>query len=46
MINSSMIKRFFNFFKSEEGQQDFYTPKDVEIVFRLTYRRWKLELCA
>jgi hypothetical protein len=42
MINSSMIKRFFNFFKSEEGQQDFYTPKDVEIVFRLTYRQLEI----
>ena len=33
-----MIKRILNFFKSEDGHEDFFTPTDVEIVFSLTYR--------
>jgi hypothetical protein len=33
-----MIKNILKLFKSEEGQEDFYTPTDVEVVFSLTYR--------
>jgi HipA N-terminal domain len=33
-----MIKHILKLFKSEEGQEDFYTPTDVEVVFSLTYR--------
>lgn len=33
-----MIKRILKLFKSEDGQEDFYTPTDVESVFQLTYR--------
>ncbi len=33
-----MLKRILKLFKSEEGQEDFYTPTDIEIVFSLTYR--------
>ena len=33
-----MIKRILKLFKSEDGHEDFYTPKDVESVFSLTYR--------
>jgi hypothetical protein len=33
-----MIKHILKLFKSEEGQEDFHTPTDVEVVFSLTYR--------
>ena len=33
-----MIKRFLKLFKSEDGQEDFYTPTNIESVFKLTYR--------
>lgn len=33
-----MIKRILKYFKSDEGQENFYTPTDVETVFKLTYR--------
>jgi HipA-like protein len=33
-----MIKSILKLFKSEEGQEDFYTPHDVEATFKLMYR--------
>ncbi len=32
-----MLNRILKLFKTEEGQEDFYTPMDIEVVFRLTY---------
>ena len=37
-----MLKRILKFFKSEEGQEDYYTPKDIDIVFSLTYRNLEI----